>query len=121
MKGFFTQTRKFTNLVNIFLQDLTEFLHMPENHKMMSTIKGNVDRMKRMATNSRNKYHTPQPSKFVSHTGNQSLNQSVCSIGNSSFLLPALEPDYGIVRADKPRYFEEAQQAINCLFYTYKL
>ncbi|XP_063824828.1 protein abnormal spindle [Ostrinia nubilalis] len=103
-------------------KDLTEFLHIPENHKMLTTIKGNVDRMKRMATNARNKFHTPQPSKFVSHTGNQSLNQSVCSsASNSSILLPALEPDYGIVRADKPRYFEDAQQAINCLFHTYKL
>ncbi|XP_075973347.1 microtubule assembly factor abnormal spindle [Anticarsia gemmatalis] len=103
-------------------KDLTELLNMPENHRMLVTIKGNVDRTKRMTTNiMKNKFHTPQPSKFISHTGNQSLNMSVCSMGNSSIILPALEPDYGIVRVDKPRYFEDAQQAINCLFHTYNL
>ncbi|CAG9584485.1 unnamed protein product [Danaus chrysippus] len=104
-------------------KDLTEFLHMPENHKMLVTIKGNVNRMKRMTNNTRNKFSTPQPTRFVSHTLNQSVRASVntshCSYESS--LLPALEPDYGITRADKPRYFEDAQQAINCLFDTYKL
>ncbi|XP_072932118.1 uncharacterized protein asp [Epargyreus clarus] len=109
---------KYTNVK----QDLTEFLHIPENHKMMVTIKGNINRMKRMTGNFRNKCNTPQPSKFVSHTMNQSLNHSVCSNGsNYDVLLPALEPDYGIVRVDKPRYFEDAQQAITCLFNVYKL
>ncbi|XP_053607328.1 protein abnormal spindle [Plodia interpunctella] len=104
-------------------QDLTEFLHIPENHKMMVTIKGNVDRMKRMESNAtRNKYSTPQPTKFVSHTN--SLNFSICSngsVGSCRLPLPALEPDYGITRADKPRYFEDAQHAINCLFSSFKL
>ncbi|KAM3964561.1 microtubule assembly factor abnormal spindle [Aphomia sociella] len=102
-------------------EDLTEFLHIPEYHKMLVTIKGNIDRMKRMASNTRNKYSTPQPSKFVSHTVNQSLNYSVCSNHNGGIPLPALEPDYGIIRADKPRYFEDAHQAITCLFSAYKL
>ncbi|XP_013199690.1 protein abnormal spindle [Amyelois transitella] len=102
-------------------KDLTEFLHIPENHKMLVTIKSNVDRTKRMATNARNRYSTPQPSKFVSHT-NQSLNYSMCSNGNSCHLpLPALEPDYGITRADKPRYFDDAQHAISSLFSAFKL
>ncbi|XP_026725115.1 protein abnormal spindle [Trichoplusia ni] len=102
-------------------KDLTELLNQPENHRMLVTIKNNVDRTKRMTTNSvRSKFNTPQPSKFISHTNNQSLNMSLCSTGNS-IVLPALEPDYGIARVDKPRYFEDAQQAINCLFHTYKL
>ncbi|CAK1595962.1 unnamed protein product [Parnassius mnemosyne] len=111
-------------------EDLTQFLHIPENHKILVTIKGNVDRMKRMANNvTKNRFHTPQPSKFISHTSNHSfrdsMNHSICNTSNiahmRNVLLPALEPDYGIVRADKPRYFEDAQQAINCLFKTYKL
>ncbi|XP_039753829.1 protein abnormal spindle [Pararge aegeria] len=114
-------------------KDLTEFLRIPENHKMLVTIKGNVSRMKRMAQNTRNNnvFHTPQPSKFVSHTRNgssqwnQSLrdsgNLSICSNSSNSSLLPALEPDYGIARVDRPRYFEDAQQAINCLFEVYSL
>lgn len=96
---------------------------MPENHKILVTIKGNVMRMKRMANNTRHKFNTPQPSKFVSHTMNQSLrasmNHSICN--NSGYLLPALEMDYGITRIDKPRYFEDPQQAILCLFDTYDL
>lgn len=89
---------------------------------MLKTIKGNIDRMKRMATNTmKNKYHTPQPTRFVSHTSNQSLNHSVSSNSGCTHLAPALEPDYGILRADKPRYFEDAQHAIHCLFLTYKL
>lgn len=103
-------------------KDLTEYFHLPENHKMLKTIKGNIDRMKRMATNTmKNKYHTPQPTRFVSHTSNQSLNHSVSSNSGCTHLAPALEPDYGILRADKPRYFEDAQHAIHCLFLTYKL
>ncbi|XP_059045391.1 abnormal spindle-like microcephaly-associated protein homolog [Achroia grisella] len=104
-------------------EDLIEFLHIPEYYKMLLTIKGNIDRMKRMASNTtRSKYSTPQTAKFVSHTGNQSLNYSLCSNHNSARIpLPALEPDYGIIRADKPRYFEDAGQAITCLFSTYKL
>ncbi|XP_026751723.2 protein abnormal spindle [Galleria mellonella] len=102
-------------------EDLTEFLHIPENHKMLVTIKGNIDRMKRMTNNAmRNRHATPQ-SKYVSHTINQSLNYSICSNHSVGIILPALEPDYGIVRADKPRYFEDAQQAITYLFSTYKL
>ncbi|KAJ8728030.1 hypothetical protein PYW08_016415 [Mythimna loreyi] len=101
-------------------KDLTELLNQPENHRMLVTIKGNVDRTKRMTTNiMRSKFHTPQPSKFISHTHNQSLNMSLCNGHN--IVLPALEPDYGIARVDKPRYFEDAQQAISCLFHTYKL
>ncbi|CAH0719484.1 unnamed protein product, partial [Brenthis ino] len=104
-------------------KDLKEFLHIPENHKILLTIKANVMRMKRMAGNARNKFNTPQPSKFVSHTMNQSvrvsMNHSICS--SSSYLLPALETDYGITRIDKPRYFEDPQQAIICLFDTYNL
>ncbi|CAB3223961.1 unnamed protein product [Arctia plantaginis] len=101
-------------------KDLTELLKIPDNHRMLLTIKGNVDRSKRMSTNvMKNKFHTPQTSKFVSK--NQSMNRSVCSVGNVDIVLPALEPDYGIVRIDKPRYFEDAQEAINCLFLTYKL
>nr|XP_026488233.1 protein abnormal spindle [Vanessa tameamea] len=103
--------------------DLTSFLHEPENHKILVTIKGNVMRMKRMANNvTRNKFSTPQPSKYVSHTMNQSLrdmNHSICSYSGN--LLPALEPDYGIIRVDKPRYFQDPQQAICCLFETYEL
>ncbi|KAF9806478.1 hypothetical protein SFRURICE_001273 [Spodoptera frugiperda] len=102
-------------------KDLTQLLNQPENHRMLVTIKGNVDRTKRMTTNiMRSKFHTPQPSKFISHTNNQSLNMSLCNTGQST-MLPALEPDYGIVRVDKPRYFEDAQQAISCLFHTYQL
>ncbi|KAJ0177100.1 hypothetical protein K1T71_007109 [Dendrolimus kikuchii] len=103
-------------------QDLTEFLHISENHKMLVTIKSNIDRGKRMARNSiKNKCSTPQPNKFISHMNN-TLNMTVCSsTSNDSILMPAIEPDYGITRADKPRYFEDAQQAINCLFRTYKL
>ncbi|CAH2106556.1 unnamed protein product [Euphydryas editha] len=104
-------------------KDLIEFLHEPENHKILVTIKGNVMRMKRMANNvMRNKFSTPQPPKYGSHSLNQSLrdmNQSICS--NNVYLLPALEPDYGIIRADKPRYFQDPQQAICCLFETYRL
>ncbi|CAH0701318.1 unnamed protein product [Spodoptera exigua] len=102
-------------------KDLTQLLNQPENHRMLVTIKGNVDRTKRMTTNiMRSKFHTPQTSKFISHTNNQSLNMSLCQTGQST-MLPALEPDYGIVRVDKPRYFEDAQQAISCLFHTYEL
>ncbi|KAJ8730212.1 hypothetical protein PYW07_017250 [Mythimna separata] len=101
-------------------KDLSELLNQPDNHRMLVTIKGNVDRTKRMTTNiMRSKFHTPQPSKCISRTSNQSLNMSLCS-GNN-IVLPALEPDYGIARVDQPRYFEDAQQAINCLFLTYKL
>lgn len=97
---------------------------------MLVTIKGNVDRMKRMAHNvTKNRFHTPQPSKFISHISNQSfrdsnMNHSMFNTSNAlntSIVLPSLEPDYGIIRADRPRYFEDAQQAINCLFKTYKL
>ncbi|KAI5651756.1 abnormal spindle-like microcephaly-assoc'd, ASPM-SPD-2-Hydin domain-containing protein [Phthorimaea operculella] len=109
-------------------QDLTEFLNIPENQKILATIKGNVERMKRMAGNSRNKSITPQSHKFVSHTRHSmnyssSSNMSLCSNSgkNDSIVLPALEPDYGITRADKPRYFEDAHQAISCLFQTYNL
>ncbi|CAG4980178.1 unnamed protein product [Colias eurytheme] len=109
-------------------KDLKDYLHEPENHKIMVAIKGNVDRMKRMVTNSaRHRLSTPQSSRFVSHM-NQSrdiANVSVCSNSSSSsnpdLLLPALDPDYGISRADKPRYFEDAQQAISCLFHAYEL
>ncbi|CAH2037734.1 unnamed protein product, partial [Iphiclides podalirius] len=115
---------------NNIKQDLTEFLHIPENHKILVTIKSNVDRMKRMAHNAtKNRFHTPQPTKFISHTNHQSfrdnnMNHSLCNtsnVSNMTIVLPSLEPDYGIIRADKPRYFEDAQQAINCLFKTYKL
>lgn len=102
---------------------MTEFLQIPENHKMLLTIKGNVERAKRMVTNMRNKYPTPQTSKFVSNT-NSKVNMSICSsVGgsHSSIILPAIDPDYGIVREDKPRYFEDAYQAICCLFNTYNL
>ncbi|PZC82997.1 hypothetical protein B5X24_HaOG208864 [Helicoverpa armigera] len=101
-------------------KDLTELLNQPENHRMLVSIKGNVDRNKRMTTNSmKNKFSTPQPSRFISHTSNQSLNMSLCA--GQVTVLPALEPDYGIARVDKPRYFEDAQQAIICLFHTYNL
>nr|XP_021183211.2 protein abnormal spindle [Helicoverpa armigera] len=101
-------------------KDLTELLNQPENHRMLVSIKGNVDRNKRMTTNSmKNKFSTPQPSRFISHTSNQSLNMSLCA--GQVTVLPALEPDYGIARVDKPRYFEDAQQAISCLFHTYNL
>ncbi|KAJ2945923.1 hypothetical protein O0L34_g4838 [Tuta absoluta] len=112
-------------------QDLTEFLNIPENQKILATIKGNVERMKRMAGNSRNKSVTPQTHKFISHTrhsmnyssSSNSLNYSLCSNSGRSdgAVLPALDPDYGITRADKPRYFEDAHQAISCLFQTYNL
>lgn len=97
---------------------------MPDNHKILVTIKGNVERVKRMVENtSRNKFATPQPSKFVSHTNSRNL--SVCSsssnASNNSILLPSMEPDYGIVREDKPRYFEDAKQAITCIFHAFKL
>lgn len=99
---------------------MTELLKIPDNHRMLVTIKGNVDRCKRMSTNvMKNKFHTPQTSKFVSKI--HSMNMSVCCMGNGGIVLPALEPDYGIVRVDKPRYFEDAQEAITCLFLTYKL
>ncbi|RVE44466.1 hypothetical protein evm_010870 [Chilo suppressalis] len=103
--------------------DLTEFLQMPENHKMLTSIKSNVGRMKRMTSNAiRSKFNTSQTSKFVSNTSNMSFNHSICSSNaNCSITYPALEPDYGITRADKPRYFEDAQLAITCLFKTYKL
>lgn len=96
---------------------------MPENHKMLVAIKGNVERVKRMTENtSRNKFATPQPSKFISHTNSRNISMSSSSsASNSSILLPSVEPDYGIVREDKPRYFEDAYQAINCLFRTFKL
>lgn len=89
---------------------------MPDNHKMMVTIKGNVDRMRRMTGNAnKNRFSTPQPNRFMSHTLNQSM-QTV-----SRTVLPALQPDFGINRIDRPRYFEDASQAVNCLFQTYKL
>ncbi|KAG7302798.1 hypothetical protein JYU34_012775 [Plutella xylostella] len=98
-------------------EDLTEYLQVPENHKMLVTIKCNVDRMKRMAENSsKTRFSTPQSHKFISHTMNQSMRDA-----SSNILMPALEPDFGIKRADKPRYFEDASQAINCLFRTFKL
>lgn len=86
--------------------------------------------MKRMTQKvTKNRFHTPQPSKFISHINNQSfrdnsMNHSICStssIANTNIVLPSIEPDYGIFRADRPRYFEDAQQAIDCLFETYKL
>lgn len=126
---YITLLTNFTSLFVVYrisitfdFQDLTEFLHVPENHKMLTTIKGNIDRGKRMARNSsKNKFSTPQPSRFISHLNN-TLNTTVCSsASDDSILLPAIEPDYGITRADKPRYFEDAQQAIKCLFRTYKL
>ncbi|XP_068632187.1 protein abnormal spindle [Battus philenor] len=108
-------------------QDLTEFLHIPENHKILVTIKGNVERMKRMEHNTKNRFHTPQTTKFISRTNNlpfrDNMNQSLCSnfVNKNNIPLPTLEPFYGSNRADNPKYFEDAQQAINCLFKTYKL
>lgn len=104
-------------------QDLTEFLHEPENQKILVTIKGNVMRMKRMTNNAlRNKFSTPQPAKYGSHSLNQSLRDlNHSSSSNTAYLLPTLEPDYGIIRANKPRYFQDPQQAICCLFETYRL
>ncbi|XP_063380821.1 protein abnormal spindle [Cydia fagiglandana] len=90
-------------------EDLTEYLHTPENHKMMESIKRNVDRVKRM-TNNATKHKPITPAKF-----NPSASFSHHPI------LPALEPDYGIARVDHHRYFVDTQQAIHCLFRTYKL
>ncbi|XP_045771519.1 protein abnormal spindle [Maniola jurtina] len=88
-------------------QDLTEFLHMPENHKMLVTIKGNVDRMKKMENNR---------TTLKSSSMNKSLqNRCNCTV------LPALDPDYGIVRKNMPQYFEDPQIAINSLFEAYGL
>ncbi|XP_041977944.1 protein abnormal spindle [Aricia agestis] len=106
-------------------KDLAEFLRLPENHKMLVTIKGNVLRMKRMASKHRNRIScTPQHPKTVSHTMNMSLRDSISVSSNHgirNITLPTLEPDYGIVRADKPRYFEDAEEAILCLFHAYEL
>lgn len=102
-------------------QDLTDFLHIPENHKMLMTIKGNVERLKRMTENTARNKLSMQPSMFASHA-NHSSNVSICSTGsNVSIPLPTMEPDYGIIRERKPRYFKDAQQAISCLFQTFKL
>ncbi|XP_073945127.1 microtubule assembly factor abnormal spindle [Choristoneura fumiferana] len=90
-------------------EDLAEFLHLPENHKMMVTIKSNVDRVRRMTQNA-NKNKPITPCKNLNST-----------FSHNSVLLPALEPDYGIARADQQRYFVDTQQAIHCLFRTYKL
>ncbi|KAL4709961.1 hypothetical protein ACJJTC_003924 [Scirpophaga incertulas] len=104
---------------NNIKQDLKEFLHLPENHKLLCVIKEHVDRMKRMAINaSRNKSLTPRVDKFISHTSNQSLNLTNV---NRSIVYPSLEPDYGIVTAEKPRYFKDPHEAIRCLFRTYDL
>ncbi|XP_063618983.1 protein abnormal spindle-like [Cydia splendana] len=91
-------------------EDLTEYLHTPENHKMMESIKRNVDRVKRMASNA-TKHKPITPAKF---------NPSA-SFSHNPILLPALEPDYGIARVDHHRYFVDTRQAIHCLFRTYKL
>lgn len=94
---------------------------------MLAAIKTDVERAKRMASNTRNKFLTPQVSKFVSRTRNPDMNYSVCSnlslCSNRSdcLLLPALEPDYGITRDDKPKYFQNPYQAITCLYSTYDL
>lgn len=94
---------------------------------MLAAIKRDVERAKRMASNTRNKVHTPQVSKCVSRTMKPDMNYSVCSnmslISNRSdcLLLPALEPDYGITRDDKPKYFQDTYQAITCLYSTYDL
>ncbi|KPJ02702.1 Protein abnormal spindle [Papilio xuthus] len=107
-------------------QDLSEFLHIPENHKTLMTIKSNVDRMKRMTNNSKHRFHTPQPFKTMPRIYNHgdSLNHSVANsncTGRSKIVLPALEPDYGITRMEAPQYFEDSQQAIDCLIKTYNL
>lgn len=101
-------------------EDLKEYLHEGENHKMLITIKKNIDRMKRMACNvMKTKPAAAVPTRAsLSHS---SFNVSVNSSAKSIIVLPALEPDYGITRADKPRYFVDAQQAIDCLFSTYSL
>ncbi|XP_061713257.1 abnormal spindle-like microcephaly-associated protein homolog [Cydia pomonella] len=91
-------------------EDLTEYLHTPENQKMMESIKRNVDRVKRMASNVI-KHKPTTPAKF---------NPSA-SFSHNTILLPALEPDYGIARVDHHRYFVDTRQAIHCLFRTYKL
>ncbi|XP_023943237.2 protein abnormal spindle [Bicyclus anynana] len=111
-------------------KDLTEYLHMPENHKILVSIKANTHRMKRMHQNLRNSvYSTPQPSCAYTRTSNQcnmSLwaenSFSICRAnGNASIVLPATEPDYGIVRANSPQYFENAQDAITCIYDVYGL
>ncbi|KAG6445889.1 abnormal spindle-like microcephaly-associated protein homolog [Manduca sexta] len=101
-------------------EDLKEYFHESENHKMLISIKRNIDRMKRMACNvTRNKQPVQNARASLTHSFNQSISSTGACRSNS--LLPALEPDYGIIRADKPRYFVDAQQAIDCLFYTYAL
>lgn len=84
----------------------------PDNLKMLARIKGDVEKAKRMASNSRNKLYTPQDSK---------LNSSLYSNRGDRLLLPALEPDYGITRDDKPKYFQDTYQAITCIYSTYDL
>lgn len=91
------------------------------------TIKSNVDRMKRMTNNSKHRFHTPQPFKTMprmfNHHGDN-LNHSVANtnnIGKAKIVLPALEPYYGITRLEAPQYFEDSQQAIDCLIKTYNL
>lgn len=80
-----------------------------------------------MANNTRNKFNTPQVSKCISHRKKLDMNLSVSSNMSLSsnrgdcLLLPALEPDYGIRREDKPKYFQDTYQAITCLCDTYDL
>ncbi|CAK1547078.1 unnamed protein product [Leptosia nina] len=115
-------------------KDLKEFLNEPDNHKMLLAIKNNIGRMKKMASNSmKYKLSTSQPSRKMSlpsrNTDRSSLNISVCSNvsmscsvrNKNAITLPLLEPDYGIDRPGTLRYFEDPQQAIDCLFVTYDL
>ncbi|XP_069358917.1 protein abnormal spindle [Maniola hyperantus] len=88
-------------------QDLTEFLRMPENHKMLVAIKRNVDRIKKMEINR---------STLKSSTMNKSLQNRF-----NSKVLPALEHNYGLVRKNNPQCFEDAKIAINTLFEAYGL
>lgn len=101
------------------LQDLTEFLHIVDNYKLLKSIKGNLDRMKRITTNlSKVKISCTQHSEI---SFNNSLNYSLRNKVSNPCVLPALEPDYGIVRANKPRYFQDPHVAIEQLFKMYKL
>ncbi|CAF4900272.1 unnamed protein product [Pieris macdunnoughi] len=104
-------------------KDLTKFLQIPENHKTLIAIKNSTSRMKKMAANStKSKLVTQTPNRSFTSYEKPNFNMSLRNVSRkNTTLLPNLNPDYGIERYDKPRFFLDPEQAIECIFMTYNL
>ncbi|XP_045520259.1 protein abnormal spindle [Pieris brassicae] len=103
-------------------KDLTKFLQIPENHKTLIAIKNSTSRMKKMAANSTKPKLTQTPNRSFTPNEKPNFNMSLRNVSRkNTTILPNLNPDYGIERNDKPRFFLDPEQAIECIFMTYNL